>query len=160
MRGADRFRLIAFSSTVRHFRNGFTPATAGNLAAARSFVDALGAEGGTNIAGALEAALGATPDAERLSLVVFMTDGLPSVGEQRPERIAAQAAGQIGRRRIFTVGVGHDVNTFLPTGSRRRPRKASMSRRARVWKWPSEACSRRSATPRWSIFASWTRRYG
>lgn len=113
MRAADRFRLIAFSSTVRHFRDGFTPATAGNLAAARGFVDALGAEGGTNIAGALDAALGATPDAERLSLVVFMTDGLPSVGEQRPERIAAQAAGQIGRRRIFTVGVGHDVNTFL-----------------------------------------------
>jgi len=113
MRAADRFRLIAFSSTVRHFRDGFTPATAGNLAAARNFVDALGAEGGTNIAGALDAALGATPDAERLSLVVFMTDGLPSVGEQRPERIAAQAAGQIGRRRIFTVGVGHDVNTFL-----------------------------------------------
>jgi len=113
MRAADRFRLIAFSSTVRHFRDGFTPATAGNLAAARNFVDALGAEGGTNIAGALDAALGETPDAERLSLVVFMTDGLPSVGEQRPERIAAQAAGQIGRRRIFTVGVGHDVNTFL-----------------------------------------------
>ena len=113
MRAADRFRLIAFSSTVRHFRDGFTPATAGNLAAARNFVDTLGAEGGTNIAGALDAALGETPDAERLSLVVFMTDGLPSVGEQRPERIAAQAAGQIGRRRIFTVGVGHDVNTFL-----------------------------------------------
>jgi Ca-activated chloride channel homolog len=113
MRPADRFRLIAFSSTVRHFRDGFTPATGSNLAAARSFVDGLGAEGGTNIAGALDAALDATPDPERLSLVVFMTDGLPSVGEQRPDRIAAQAAGQIGRRRIFTVGVGHDVNTFL-----------------------------------------------
>lgn len=113
MRSADRFRLIAFSSTVRHFRDGFAPATGSNLAAARSFVDGLGAEGGTNIAGALDAALGVDTDPERLALVVFMTDGLPSVGEQRPDRIAAQAAGQIGRRRIFTVGVGHDVNTFL-----------------------------------------------
>jgi Ca-activated chloride channel family protein len=109
----DRFRVIAFSSQVRRFRDGFVSATRDNLTAAREFVDRLGADGGTNIAGALEAALDNPGNGERLSMVVFMTDGLPSIGEQAPDRIAEQAAGRIGRTRVFTVGIGHDVNTYL-----------------------------------------------
>jgi len=109
----DRFRVIAFSSRVRRFRDGFVPATRDNLTAAREFVDGLGADGGTNIAGALDAALDTPGDGERLSIVLFMTDGLPSIGEQAPDRIAEQAAGRIGRSRVFTVGIGHDVNTYL-----------------------------------------------
>jgi Ca-activated chloride channel homolog len=109
----DRFRVIAFSSQVRRFRESFVPATRDNLTAAREFVDRLGADGGTNIAGALDAALDSPGDAERLSIVLFMTDGLPSIGEQAPDRIAEQASGRIGRTRVFTVGIGHDVNTYL-----------------------------------------------
>lgn len=109
----DRFRLIAFSSGVRSFREGFTPATGPNLREAREFVDALQADGGTNISGALDAVLGNSVSEERLQLVIFLTDGVPSVGEQNPDRIAAQAGGRIGRARVFTVGVGHDVNTYL-----------------------------------------------
>lgn len=110
---ADRFQLIAFSSGVRRFREGFTPATAANRQAAREFVDALSADGGTNISGALEAALAATVAEERLPLVIFLTDGIPSVGEQQPEQIAAMAAARGGRSRVFTFGIGHDVNTYL-----------------------------------------------
>lgn len=113
LRPEDRFRLIAFSSGVRNFRDGFTPATGANLREAREFVDALQADGGTNISGALDAVLGTSVSEERLQLVIFLTDGVPSVGEQDPDRIAAQAAGRIGRARVFTVGVGHDVNTYL-----------------------------------------------
>ncbi len=115
---SDRFRLIAFSSAVREFRPGFARAGAAEIAEAEQFVDRLGAEGGTNIAGALEAALQpadarAGSDGGRLSVVLFITDGLPSVGEQMPDRIAAAAAARRGERRIFTVGLGHDVNTYL-----------------------------------------------
>jgi Ca-activated chloride channel homolog len=113
LRSTDRFRLIAFSSAVHRFRDDFVAATRDNVADAREFVDALGAEGGTNIAGALEAALGSEGDPERLAIVMFVTDGLPSVGEQAPDRIAEQAASRIGRSRIFTVGLGPDVNTYL-----------------------------------------------
>ncbi len=42
-----------------------------------------------------------------------MTDGIPSVGEQAPERIAQNAGARIGRARVFTFGVGSDVNTYL-----------------------------------------------
>ncbi|MFN8654158.1 MAG: VIT domain-containing protein [Gemmatimonadales bacterium] len=113
LRPEDRFRLVAFSSGVRNFREGFTPATSENLADARAFVDALAADGGTNISGALDAVLGSAVASERLQLIIFLTDGVPSVGEQNPDRIAAQAAGRIGRARVFTVGVGQDVNTYL-----------------------------------------------
>lgn len=113
LRPEDRFRLIAFSNWVRPFREGFTAATPGNLQAARDFVNQLVAEGGTNIAGALDAVLGATVSEERLPIILFLTDGLPSVGEQAPDRIAANASARIGRARIFTVGLGHDVNTYL-----------------------------------------------
>lgn len=113
LRPTDRFRLIAFSTMVTHFRDGFTPATPETVRAARDFVDHLAANGGTNIRGALEAVLGTAVAEERLPLVLFLTDGLPTVGEQAPERIADYAAGHVGRARIFAVGVGSDVNTYL-----------------------------------------------
>jgi Ca-activated chloride channel family protein len=113
LRGTDRFRLIAFSNRVTLFRDAFTPATTEQLEAARRWVAGLAADGGTNIAGALEAALGQATSEERVSMVVFVTDGMPTVGEQSPERIAQDAGARIGRMRVFTFGVGHDVNTYL-----------------------------------------------
>jgi len=71
------------------------------------------ANGGTNLAGAVDAALGERSETDRLTMVMLLTDGLPSVGEQAPDRIAAEAAARIGRARIFTVGIGPDVNTYL-----------------------------------------------
>ena len=121
----DRFRLIAFSSAVRRFRDTFAPATRENLTSAREFIDGLGADGGTNIAGALDAALEGPSDRGRLGIVLFVTDGVPSVGEQAPDRIAEQAAGRIGRNRVFTVGIGHDVNTYLLDGLATRGRGAA-----------------------------------
>ena len=109
----DRFRLVAFSSGVRHFRDGWAPVTEAALADARRFIDGLAANGGTNLEGAVNAALAESSSSDRLSLIMLLTDGLPSVGEQAPDRIAASAAGRIGRSRIFPVGVGHDVNTYL-----------------------------------------------
>ncbi len=110
---ADRFRLIAFASSVREFRPGLTSATRESLADANRFLDGLSADGGTNIAGALDAALDGQHTEGRLPVVVFLTDGLPSVGEQLPDRIAERAASRLAGARIFTVGIGHDVNTYL-----------------------------------------------
>ncbi|HEX2220023.1 MAG TPA: VIT domain-containing protein [Gemmatimonadales bacterium] len=109
----DRFRIVAFSGTVRRFGEQPVGATAANLADAREFVEGLDAEGGTNIAGALDAALDGSSGTERLSQIILLSDGMPSVGEQAPDRIAGQAAARIGRARIFPVGIGHDVNAYL-----------------------------------------------
>ncbi|MCI0435502.1 MAG: VIT and VWA domain-containing protein [Gemmatimonadetes bacterium] len=109
----DRFRLISFSSTVRTYRADWTRATSQEIERAQEWVDALAAEGGTNISGALDEAFRLSSPEPRLPVVLFMTDGLPSVGERNPEHIARMAEQARGRSRVFAVGVGHDVNTYL-----------------------------------------------
>ncbi len=109
----DRFRLVAYSTAVRSFRPEWTPARGAALDEARRWVDALRAEGGTNISGALEEAFRVRPGEGRLPMVIFLTDGLPTAGERDPERIAAVAEASRGRARVFAFGVGYDVNTRL-----------------------------------------------
>jgi Ca-activated chloride channel homolog len=109
----DRLRLIAFASTVRPWRDDWVQATPEPVRAARRWIDELRADGGTNIHGALEEALRLPSPASRLPVVVFMTDGMPTVGETRAERIGGMVEAQRGRARIFAFGVGYDVNTQL-----------------------------------------------
>ena len=110
---ADRFRLISFSSSSSMWREGWTRATAAELREATRWVDGLRANGGTNIAEALTDAFSMNAQNGRLNVVVFVTDGLPSVGEQDPERLALIAERGGKGTRVFAFGVGHDVNTQL-----------------------------------------------
>ncbi|MGD2135081.1 MAG: VWA domain-containing protein [Gemmatimonadales bacterium] len=111
--GRDRFRLLAFSNSVRALTTDWAEHAPDDLDRARAWIAALGADGGTNIAGALAEAFRLESPEERVPIVVFLTDGLPSVGERDPERIAEQAEQDRGRHRVFAFGVGHDVNTYL-----------------------------------------------
>jgi Ca-activated chloride channel family protein len=113
LRESDRFRLVAFSGGVRRYAPGWSRATAENRRDAATWIRSLEAEGGTNIAGALTEAFAEAADAEALGVVVFLTDGQPSVGESDPERIAERAEQGRGRFRVFAFGVGDDVNTYL-----------------------------------------------
>ena len=113
LRETDRFRLVAFSGGVRRYASGWTSATGANRSDAANWIRSLEAEGGTNIAGALTEAFAEAADAEALGVVVFLTDGLPSVGESNPEQIADRAEQGRGRFRVFAFGVGDDVNTYL-----------------------------------------------
>jgi Ca-activated chloride channel family protein len=110
---ADRFRLISFSSAVRVHSAGWRGATGSELTRASEWVDGLVADGGTDIGAALDEAFRVRSPAERLPIVVFVTDGLPSAGERSPERLADRAEQQAYRARVFAFGVGHDVNTHL-----------------------------------------------
>src|SRR5579884_1994743 len=114
---AHRFRLIDFSSDVRTFRDDFVSATPENVAAAMKYLDALEANGGTNIEGALREALRPAVTRDRLPLILFVTDGEPTVGETSPDRLAEIATAANERasvpRRIFTFGLGSDVNVTL-----------------------------------------------
>ena len=113
LREGDRFRLVAFSSGVRRYAQGWTSATTDGRAAATAWIRSLDAEGGTNIAGALTEAFSEPPAEQALGVVVFMTDGQPSQGETDPERIAERAEQGRGSFRVFSIGVGDDVNTYL-----------------------------------------------
>jgi Ca-activated chloride channel family protein len=109
----DRFHLVSFSSEVRMLSETWLAVNQANLDDARAWVDRLVADGGTNMGAALDEAFRLESPAGRLPVVIFLTDGLPSVGEQSPERLADRAQDRAGRARVFAFGVGHDVNTHL-----------------------------------------------
>jgi len=109
----DRFRLIAFSTAVRALAPGWSAVDANSVAQAEEWVRGLEAEGGTNIAAALGEAFSTPPSEGALGVVVFLTDGLPTVGDADPEHIAESAEQTRHGFRVFTFGLGYDVNTFL-----------------------------------------------
>ena len=114
LRSGDRFRLIDFSTDVRTFRDGWAPATPENLAAADKYFSQLEAEGSTNIEAALAEALNnQSDDGEHLPIVLFITDGEPTVGERSADKLVAGMVAKRGHARLFTFGLGADVNASL-----------------------------------------------
>jgi uncharacterized protein YegL len=111
----DRFGIVAFSDSVNPFRNTLIPATGQNVSAGIAFANGLRASGGTDIAAALFKGMALLDGSERPRVIVFMTDGQPTSGVTDPQTIShlVQEKNQ-GRARLFSFGVGSDVNrTFL-----------------------------------------------
>ncbi len=107
----DRFNVIAFSTSTRHYAPDLVPAD--ERGEARDFVARLEANGSTDINRALLEALAMT-DETRPTILVFLTDGLPTVGEVDVDRIIANVSDTAPENaRIFPFGLGYDVNTTL-----------------------------------------------
>jgi Ca-activated chloride channel homolog len=112
---SDRFEVIRFSTDVEPLFGKLTEATKPNRARAESFVQDLKAIGGTAIDDALRQVLASRPaEDDRPFMIVFLTDGEPTVGETDEDTIVARVKqeGQ-GRTRVFCFGIGEDVNTHL-----------------------------------------------
>jgi len=111
----DRFNIYGFSTEVHAFRDGLVPADADVTLAALRHVEDLKALGGTNINAALLAALEDDPrDDKRVYMIVFVTDGQPTVDVTDPEQIRKNVVDRNTRRiRLHVLGVGSDVNTHL-----------------------------------------------
>jgi Ca-activated chloride channel family protein len=108
----DSFNVIRFDHTMDVLFPTAVPADTEHLDRARSFVRALQASGGTEMAPAMRAALTDTAtDANTVRQVVFLTDGAIGNEQQLFDIIAAMR----GRSRIFMVGIGSAPNTFLMT---------------------------------------------
>ena len=107
----DRFAVVSFARRVNIFGDGLAdPSEAGD---ALGFVRNLHASGGTNIAGALETAFNLLPG-DRPATVIFLTDGLPTVGVQDAATILEVAQQEApDRTQLFAFGVGYDVDTVL-----------------------------------------------
>jgi len=105
--------VVAFSTGVRSYAQGMQPAA--QAADAKEWVRSLRAVGGTDINRALLEALASLPtEGERPAIVIFLTDGLPTEGVTEEERIVANVTQAAGKHvRLFTFGVGDDVNTIL-----------------------------------------------
>jgi Ca-activated chloride channel family protein len=78
------------------------------------FTQSLRPAGGTNINEALQAAMQQFEAGNRPKILVFMTDGLPTVGQTNATAICDTARNaRVPGMRLFTFGVGYDVNTAL-----------------------------------------------
>ncbi len=115
LRPDDRFNIVDFSTGVRAFRKDqLVTASAENLSSAQRYVAKLHSRGGTAIKDALESSLALLGESDRLKMIIFTTDGLPTIGERKPEAIL-KAVDKANKNdvRLFVFGEGFNVNTKL-----------------------------------------------
>ncbi len=124
LRSEDTFQIVSFSSGVRTAFTEPVSASRENRRDAQAFIDGLQARGNTNISGALERALRDPSSSDRPHSILFVTDGLPTEGETNVEDIVAVVRQGVsdGDRRVFSFGVGYDVNARLLDSMARRGR--------------------------------------
>ena len=107
----DRFNVVVFSTGERVYASDLQSPSQAESAA--DWVDGLEAVGGTDIDGALDKALNMA-DSERATVLLFITDGVPTEGETAidaiVDNVAATAPDNV---RLFSFGVGDDVDAFL-----------------------------------------------
>lgn len=110
----DRFNVIDFDDEIKSFKTGLVRAGQQNIREALFFVDKCEAEGGTNINDALLTGLKQIEGNGEASFIIFLTDGLPTVGETDIMHILQNVKKtNDSNARIFVFGVGYDVNTRL-----------------------------------------------
>lgn len=107
----DRFNVIRFDNTMDQVFPTAVEASPANVARALRFARGLDAEGGTNMLPALRAALvDHHPDDEtRVRQVVFLTDG--AIGNEA--ELFRAIHQDLGRSRLFPVGIGSAPNTYF-----------------------------------------------
>lgn len=115
----DRFSIVAFNDRLDVFSRRLEPASSEVRREAHSFVDHLIADEGTDIDSALQRGIEilqtSEPRSGSMPLIVFLTDGLPTVGLTDPTRIVERTgrANAQAEARLHVFGVGYDVNSHL-----------------------------------------------
>jgi Ca-activated chloride channel family protein len=108
MHPEDKFNVITFSGDNEILWPKPVAATPDNVAKAWQFIASRRGSGGTEMMGAIKAALDPSDSQKHLRIVCFMTDGL--VGND------LEILGEIQRHsnaRIFSFGIGSSTNRFL-----------------------------------------------
>jgi len=114
LRDGDLFNIVAYDTVVESFRPDLQEYNDQTRKEALGFIQGLYAGGGTNIDGALSAALSQLEGRGHANYVLFLTDGQPTVGETNESKIVDSATkrNQL-HARIISFGVGYDVNSRL-----------------------------------------------
>lgn len=105
LRPNELFAIVPFESGVHPWKPEHILASPANIKEALSFLDVQYASGGTNITGALTAALSMHKSDEYVNVIIFLTDGISDVD------YAALRQANTSQTRIFVFGIGYDVNT-------------------------------------------------
>ncbi len=113
LNGDDRFEIVRFSTEAESLFGKLSEADSEHRKRASNFIADLKPIGGTAIADALQTAFKARSEkSERPFVIIFLTDGLPTVGTRNPDEIVADVK-RAGDAHIFSFGIGSDVNTQL-----------------------------------------------
>lgn len=109
----DRFAVIGFHGDTVAYADELRGAS--EAGEAMAYVRNMRLGGATNISEAMARAQRmAGRGTGRPQVIILVTDGQPTAGEQNPERIVEQVrSAATSSQRIFTFGVGFDVNTHL-----------------------------------------------
>lgn len=129
LNSGDRFEVIRFSTEVEPLFSKLVDANQENRERAEAFIKELKPMGATAINDALKKALelrdhkgsvredaGAKSDSDlrRPYVIIFLTDGRPTIGATDEEEIVSNVKKHNdGDTRIFCFGIGTDVNTHL-----------------------------------------------
>uniref|UniRef100_A0A672G8K1 Inter-alpha-trypsin inhibitor heavy chain 5 n=1 Tax=Salarias fasciatus TaxID=181472 RepID=A0A672G8K1_SALFA len=123
LRYEDHFNFISFSNKIKVWKpDGLVQATADNVSDAKRFILRLTANGGTNIDGAIQTGSsllrdylsGPSTNPNSVSLIIFLTDGQPTVGEKQAPVILGNTRSAVQEKFcIFTIGIGNDVDYRL-----------------------------------------------
>jgi Ca-activated chloride channel homolog len=114
----DRFEIIRFSTEAEPLFGKVVDASQDNIKKAQDFIAGLKPIGGTAIDDALKQAIKVGWDRgkenpHRPYVMIFLTDGQPTVGQTNEDAIASTAAKAGYDVRIFCFGIGTDINTQL-----------------------------------------------
>ena len=115
LNAGDRFELVRFATESENFFGKLEPASPGNISRAKDFINKLKPIGGTNVEAALAGALEVNRGENgRPGFIIFLTDGKPTIGATGEETLIGKVRREAsGRIRVFTFGVGDDINTHL-----------------------------------------------
>ncbi|MFC1652718.1 VWA domain-containing protein [Planctomycetota bacterium] len=111
LQNGEAFNIILYSNTVELFARRPVIKSRRTERAAEQYLQGVTATGGTNIHDALQTALNQPVTSDMLPICLFLTDGLPTVGQTAEKAITDLATqANVHKRRVFTIGVGLDVN--------------------------------------------------
>ncbi|XP_060929916.1 inter-alpha-trypsin inhibitor heavy chain H5 [Limanda limanda] len=123
LRPGDSFNFVSFSTRIKVWQpSRLVPVTPLNIRDAKKFVYMLVPTGGTNIDSAIHTGslllrkFLSGPDAgpNSVSLMIFLTDGRPTVGQTLSTAILGNTRSIVQEKFcIFTIGIGNDVDYRL-----------------------------------------------
>jgi Ca-activated chloride channel family protein len=114
LRDGESFNIIDFSDSIQSFERSAVVKSAETFQKARAYIGGIASSGGTNIHDALLEAVRPGVTEGTLPMTLFLTDGLATVGVTGEYDIReAVRQANTHERRLFTFGVGYDVNTPL-----------------------------------------------
>ncbi|XP_029901183.1 inter-alpha-trypsin inhibitor heavy chain H5 [Myripristis murdjan] len=123
LRPGDNFNFVSFSNRIKVWQpNRLVPVTPLNIRDAKKFIYTLTPTGGTNIDDAIQTSStllrdylsSADVSQNSVSLIIFLTDGRPTVGEIQSPAILGNTRSAVQEKFcIFTIGIGNDVDYRL-----------------------------------------------